>query len=71
MKSIQIELKDKKISLKELASKANQSKKRIDQHYSVLDTIRSERARDADDGIKSEEFEIMQVGLNLSLSLEV
>lgn len=61
LKSIQLELKDKKISLKELASKANHSKKRIDQHYSMLNTIRSERATDADDGIKSEEFEIMQV----------
>jgi len=61
LKSIQLELKDKKISLKELASKANHSKKRIDQHYSMLNTIRSERATDADDGIKSEEFEIMQI----------
>lgn len=61
LKSIQLELKDKKISLKELASKANHSKKRIDQHYVMLNTIRSERASDADDGIKSEEFEIMQV----------
>ena len=62
MKSNQLELKEKKAALKDLASKANTSKKRIDQHYHMLTSIRSERVSDAGDGSKSEEFEIMQVG---------